>query len=88
MGKQRKLNTEKECVTIRFKTLKSGNKSIYLDCYSKGERTYEFLKLYLVPETSQDAIDANDEVLQKAEMIRKERELQFAAKCTSDDSCT
>lgn len=37
MGKQRKLNTEKECVTIRFKTLKSGNKSIYLDCYSKGE---------------------------------------------------
>ncbi len=88
MGKQRKLNTEKECVTIRFKTLKSGNKSIYLDCYSKGERTYEFLKLYLVPETSQDAIDANDEVLQKAETIRKERELQFVAKCTSDDSST
>lgn len=88
MGKQRKLNTEKECVTIRFKTLKSGNKSIYLDCYSKGERTYEFLKLYLVPETSQDAIDANDEVLQKAETIRKERELQFATKCTSDDSST
>lgn len=88
MGKQRKLNTEKECVTIRFKTLKSGNKSIYLDCYSKGERTYEFLKLYLVPETSQDTIDANDEVLQKAETIRKERELQFAAKCTSDDSST
>jgi len=86
MGKQRKTNTEKECVTIRFKDLKSGNKSIYLDCYSKGKRTYEFLKLYLVPETSQDAIDANDEVLRKAEMIRKERELSFSGKSAPDSA--
>ena len=83
MGNQRKGNAEKECVTIRFKNLKSGNRSIYLDCYSEGKRTYEFLKLYLVPETGQDDIDANDEVLQKAEMIRRERELQYASKCAT-----
>lgn len=86
MGKQKKTSAEKECVTIRFKDLKSGNKSIYLDCYSKGKRTYEFLKLYLVPETSQDAIDANDEVLRKAEMIRTEREFLFSGKSAPDST--
>jgi len=86
MGNQKQTSAEKECVTIRFKDLKSGNKSIYLDCYSKGKRTYEFLKLYLVPETSQDAIDANDEVLRKAEMIRTERELLFSGKSAPDST--
>lgn len=84
MENKRKSNTEKECVTIRFKELKSGNRSIYLDCYHKGNRTYEFLKLYLVPETSRDAADANREVLRRAELIRKERELLYSDKDTSD----
>lgn len=84
MGNKRKSSTEKECVTIRFKELKSGNRSIYLDCYHKGNRTYEFLKLYLVPETSRDAADANREVLRRAELIRKERELLYSDKVTSD----
>ena len=84
MGNKRKSNTEKECVTIRFKELKSGNRSIYLDCYHKGNRSYEFLKLYLVPETSRDAADANREVLRRAELIRKERELLYSDKVTSD----
>ena len=84
MGNKRKSNTEKECVTIRFKELKSGNRSIYLDCYHKGNRTYEFLKLYLVPETSRDAADANREVLRRTELIRKERELLYSGKDTSD----
>ena len=80
MVNKRNKSAVKESVTVRFKELKSGNKSIYLDCYSNGERTYEFLKLYLVPETSQEAIDANDETLRKAEIIRKEREREFSAK--------
>lgn len=84
MGNKRKSNAEKECVTIRFKELKSGNRSIYLDCYHKGNRTYEFLKLYLVPETSRDAADANREVLRRAELIRKERESLYSGKDTSD----
>ena len=84
MGNKRKSNAEKERVTIRFKELKSGNRSIYLDCYHKGNRTYEFLKLYLVPETGRDAADANREVLRRAELIRKERELLYSDKDTSD----
>ena len=85
MGNKRKSSTEKECVTIRFKELKSGNRSIYLDCYHKGNRTYKFLKLYLVPETSRDAADANKEVLRRAELIRKERELLYSDKDTSNE---
>ena len=85
MGNKRKSSTEKECVTIRFKELKSGNRSIYLDCYHKGSRTYEFLKLYLVPETSRDAADANKEVLRRAELIRKERELLYSGQGTPDE---
>ena len=85
MGNKKKTSTEKECVTIRFKALKSGNKSVYLDCYSHGERTYEFLKLYLVPETSQNAIDANKEVMRKAERIRQERELLFSGKSKAEN---
>lgn len=88
MGSKKNKSAEKDCVTIRFKTLKSGNKSIYFDCYSQGKRTYEFLKLYLVPETSQNAIDANKEVMRKAEMIREERELLYSGKDSSESADT
>lgn len=43
-----------EPVSVRFKTLANGNKSIYLDIYLEGRRHYEFLKLYLLPETGKD----------------------------------
>lgn len=46
----RKKTIDKEPVTIRFKELANGNKSIYLDIYMDGKRSYEFLKLYLIPE--------------------------------------
>lgn len=42
----------KEPVKIRLKELKSGSKSIYLDCYVNGVRGYKFLILYLRPEVS------------------------------------
>jgi hypothetical protein len=86
MGNKRNKSIEKGCITVRFKTLKSGNKSIYLDCYSQGKRTYEFLKLYLVPETSQNAIDANKKVMRKAELIREERELLYSGKVSSESA--
>lgn len=48
---------QKEPVTIRFKDLKNGNKSIYLDIYVNGKRSYDYLKLYIVPErTNADKI--------------------------------
>lgn len=50
----RKKTYEKEPVTVRFKQLANGNKSIYLDIYMDGKRKYEFLKLYLVPEAGRE----------------------------------
>jgi hypothetical protein len=39
----------KEPVKLRFKKIKNGNQSLYLDCCWNGERHYEFLHLYIVP---------------------------------------
>lgn len=47
----------KESVKLRTKELKNGNKSLYLDIYSQGVRRYEFLKLYLKPETRANKIE-------------------------------
>ena len=56
-------------VRIRFKELKNGCKSIYLDIYVDGKRSYEFLKLSLVPETSQEARAQNEHTLKAANAI-------------------
>lgn len=47
----------KESVKLRTKDLKNGNKSLYLDIYFQGVRRYEFLKLYLKPETRANKIE-------------------------------
>ena len=44
-------DTQKSPIKIRFKAMKNGYQSIYLDCYHDGHRSYEYLKLYLVTET-------------------------------------
>ena len=44
--------TKKESIKIRKKSLKNGNISLYLDIYHDRKRSYEFLKLFLVPETN------------------------------------
>jgi len=41
----------KEPIRLRTKELANGNKSLYLDIYRNGKRTYEYLKMYLIPET-------------------------------------
>jgi len=48
--KRNMTTTVKEPVKIRRKTLANGNISLYLAIYINGQREYEFLKLYLVPE--------------------------------------
>lgn len=60
----------KDSVTIRRKTLSNGNLSLYLDIYSNGVRKYEFLKLYLVPESGKKSKQHNKEVLWLAEKQR------------------
>ena len=39
----------------RMKDLSDGSKSLYLDIYRNGKRTYEYLKMYLIPETDENA---------------------------------
>lgn len=60
---RKKMSKAKEPVRIRYKNLANGNKSIYLDIYQNGKRNYEFLKLYLVPETSSEAKIQNENTL-------------------------
>lgn len=60
-------------IKMRFKTISEGYRSIYLDCYKDGQRSYEYLKLYLVPETDQVTKRKNEATMRKAESILKQR---------------
>lgn len=74
---RKKTSKAKEPVRIRYKDLANGNKSIYLDIYQKGKRVYEFLKLYLVPETSTEAKIQNENTLIAANAIKSQRILEL-----------
>ena len=50
MATTRKATRLKEPVKVRTKKLADGSESYYLDIYMDGKRSYEFLKLYLLPE--------------------------------------
>ena len=63
----------KEPVKVRFKALRNGSKSIYLDYYQDGVREYEFLKLYIIPERSQTDKLQNEETLKTANAIKAQR---------------
>lgn len=66
-------DTQKSPIKIRFKAMKDGYQSIYLDCYHDGRRSYEYLKLYLVPETDDKAARQNATAMRKAEAALKGR---------------
>ena len=53
--------------------MKNGYQSIYLDCYHEGCRSYEYLKLYLVPETDDKTARQNAAAMRKAEAVLKDR---------------
>ena len=77
MARPKKSVKAKEPVRIRFKELNNGNKSIYLDIYRDGKRTYEFLKLYLVPENSPIAKTQNEAALLQANQIKSQRIIEL-----------
>lgn len=64
-------------VQLREKPLKDGGKSLYLDINANGRRTYEFLKIYLKPETDASAKRENRTMLAAAEAIRAKRILEI-----------
>ena len=76
MGRKKQINV-KSPIRLRFKVLAKGNKSIYLDTYQDGKRSYEFLKLFLIPESSQAARVANENTMKVARAIQAQRLLEL-----------
>ena len=77
MARKKKAVKAKEPVRLRSKQLADGNKSLYLDTYRDGRRTYEFLKLYIVPETDGTARERNAATLQAANAIKARRIIEL-----------
>lgn len=77
MPRPKKVIKAKEPVRIRFKELQNGNKSIYLDIYRNGKRTYEFLKLYLVPELDPVSRAMNQHNMTLANKIKADRIIEL-----------
>ena len=73
MAKTAKQKTLKEPIRLRMKDLANGNKSLYLDIYQNGKRTYEYLKMYLLAETDASAKRQNQITLNAANAIKSKR---------------
>ena len=61
--------SQKQLAAMRFKPLKDGRQHIYLDIYKDGKRKYEYLKLYLLPETDEEVKKANTKTMKEASAI-------------------
>lgn len=60
-------------IKLRERTLQDGRVSLFLDIYEDGQRRYEFLKLYLYPETNDKVRAKNKETRKLAEVVRGKR---------------
>ena len=67
------MNKIKEPIRLRSRLLKNGSSSLYLDCYCKGKRFYEYLHLYLIPNGAPNARVRNQETMRLAEAIKAKR---------------
>ena len=71
MPRVKKPTKVKEPVRLRTKKLADGSQSLYLDIYRFGKRTYEYLKLYLIPETDNNARRQNQATMNAANAIKQ-----------------
>ena len=67
------MGQSKEPIRLRQRKTPAGLISLYLDIYLNGQRSYEYLKLYLIPETNKEEKRRNQETLKLAEAIRAKR---------------
>ena len=77
MARKTSAKNTKEPVRLREKALANGVRSLYLDIYVNGKRSYEFLKLYLIPETNPQAKVQNDNTMRAANTIKLNRILEI-----------
>lgn len=77
MARKKSTKNTKEPVRLREKELANGVRSLYLDIYVNGKRSYEFLKLYLIPETNPQAKVQNDNTMRAANTIKLNRILEI-----------
>ena len=77
MARKTSTKNTKEPVRLREKALAKGVRSLYLDIYVNGKRSYEFLKLYLIPETSPQAKVQNENTMRAANTIKLNRILEI-----------
>jgi integrase len=56
-----------------MKELANGSKSLYLDIYRDGKRSYEYLKMYIIPETDDNARKRNAATMTAANTIKSRR---------------
>lgn len=60
-------------IKIRFKELKNGNRSIYLDYSLAGKRVNEYLKMYLLPGRSPEVKRLNEHTLRAVSNVKAQR---------------
>lgn len=77
MARKTSAKNTKEPVRLREKALANGVRSLYLDIYVNGKRSYEFLKLYLIPENNPQAKVQNDNTMRAANTIKLNRILEI-----------
>ena len=77
MARKTSAKNTKEPVRLREKDLANGVRSLYLDIYVNGKRSYEFLKLYLIPETNPQAKVQNENTMRAANTIKLNRILEI-----------
>lgn len=71
------MSVSKEPIRLRKRMMPSGRESLYLDCYVNGSRSYEYLRLYLVPEMGREDRERNAQTLRLAEAIRAKRVVEL-----------
>lgn len=69
MGRKKQSKVDKSPFKLRRRKLADGRESLFIDRTVDGKHEYEFLKLYLVPETSVKAKRENAKTLRQAEEI-------------------
>jgi len=77
MARKKTILKAKEPVKLRVKKLANGNGSLYLDMNYKGKRTYEFLKMYLIPEVNASARIQNENTMNAANAIKAQRIMEM-----------